>query len=380
MVVALTPIDAQPRALPADDDVLYAAIAARKPIDGLTFFVAVRTTRIYCRPGCPARTPMRKNVQFFATQDEAEAAGFRACLRCRPRDPSRADADADLVRRACRYVECAAEETEIVPNAASLAMALDVSTARLRCAFAAAAAMTPQQYIESVRVQRLKSALAGGRNATAAVYDAGYTSSSRVYEHAARRLGMTPATYARGGRGASIAYTIAESSLGLVLVAGTSRGICRIAFGGDPLQLADALHQEFPAAEVARDDDTLGAWAREVLQQIEGRAPSSELPLDIRATAFQWRVWEELRRIPRGQTRSYSEVAELIGNPAAVRAVAKACADNRAAIVIPCHRVNGKDGSLTGYRYGVERKRALQERERAESPTTTGARALSARG
>ncbi len=352
--------------LPADD-VLYEAIAARAPIAGVTFFVAVRTTGIYCRPGCPARTPMRKNVCFFASQDEAEAAGFRACLRCRPRDPSRADADADLVRRACRYVECAADETEIVPSATSLALALDVSTGRLRGAFAAAAGMTPQQYIESVRVQRLKSALADGQSATAAVYDAGYTSSSRVYEHAARRLGMTPATYARGGRGATIAYTIVESSLGRVLIAGTARGICRVAFGGDDGQLGDALRSEFPAADVGRDDDALGDWAREVLQRIEGRAPSGELPLDIRATAFQWRVWEELRRIPRGATRSYSEVGQLIGNPAAVRAVAKACADNHAAIVIPCHRVNGKDGSLTGYRYGIERKRALQEREREEA-------------
>jgi AraC family transcriptional regulator of adaptative response/methylated-DNA-[protein]-cysteine methyltransferase len=310
---------------------------------------------------------MRKNVCFFASQDEAEAAGFRACLRCRPRDASRADADAELVRRACRYVECAAEETEVVPNAASLAQALDVSSGRLRRAFAASAGMTPQQYIESVRVRRLKLALADGQSATAAVYDAGYTSSSRVYEHASRRLGMTPATYARGGRGATIAYTIVESSLGRVLIAGTARGICRVAFGGDDLQLGEALRAEFPAADVGRDDATLGDWAREVLQRIEGRAPSGELPLDIRATAFQWRVWEELRRIPRGATRSYSEVAELIGNPAAVRAVAKACADNRAAIVIPCHRVNGKDGSLTGYRYGIERKRVLQEREREEA-------------
>ena len=350
--------------VPTEDE-MYEAIAARRPIPGVTFFVAVRTTGIYCRPGCPARTPLRKNVTFFASPEEAERAGFRACLRCRPREASRTDADAELVRRACRYVECAADETDVMPTAGSLAEAMDVSASRLRAAFMQSAGMTPRQYIESVRVGRLKTALAGGKPATAAVYEAGFSSSSRVYEHAARRLGMTPATYARGGRGARIAYTVVESSLGRVLIAGTERGICRVAFGAEDVHLERALHEEFPAAsELRRDDDALGAWAREVLDRIEGCPASVELPLDIRATAFQWRVWEELRRIPRGATRSYSEVAERIGNPAAVRAVANACAGNRVAVVIPCHRVNGKDGSLTGYRYGIERKRALQQRER----------------
>ncbi|HEX5478331.1 MAG TPA: bifunctional DNA-binding transcriptional regulator/O6-methylguanine-DNA methyltransferase Ada [Dehalococcoidia bacterium] len=350
--------------VPTEDE-MYEAIAARRTIAGVTFFVAVRTTGIYCRPGCPARTPFRKNVTFFASPEEAERAGFRACLRCKPREASRTDADAELVRRACRYVECAADETDVMPTAASLAEAMAVGAARLRAAFVQSAGMTPRQYIESVRVSRLKTALAGGKPATAAVYEAGFSSSSRVYEHASRRLGMTPATYARGGRGASIAYTVVDSSLGRVLIAGTARGICRVAFGAEDAHLERALHDEFPAAmELRRDDDALGAWAQEVLDRIEGRPASVDLPLDIRATAFQWRVWEELRRIPRGATRSYSEVAERIGNPAAIRAVANACAGNRVAVVIPCHRVNGKDGTLTGYRYGLDRKQALQQRER----------------
>ncbi|MDE3095281.1 MAG: methylated-DNA--[protein]-cysteine S-methyltransferase [Chloroflexota bacterium] len=353
------------------DDEMWAAVAARRPVACRAFFLGVRTTRIYCRPGCPARLPMRKNVVFFATADAAERAGFRACLRCHPRGPSRADEQAALVQRACRYAECAAEETEVTPTAASLAQALGVSGARLRSAFAACAGMTPRHYIESLRVRRLKAALAGGRPATAAVYDAGYASSSRVYEHAAHRLGMTPATYARGGRGARIAYTVADSSLGRVLIAGTERGICRVSFGAGDDQLDAALRAEFPAADVRRDDIALGGWAREVLRRIDGMAPSADLPLDIRATAFQWRVWEELRRIPRGATRSYSDVAAAIGQPAAVRAVARACATNPAAIAIPCHRVNGKNGSLTGYRYGIARKRALQERERADSGAGT---------
>jgi len=358
--------------LPADDE-MWTAVETRTPIPGRAFFLGVRTTKIYCRPGCPARIPMRKNVLFFPTPDAAEAAGFRACLRCRPRDPSRGEQDAALMRRACRYIECAFEETGVMPSAASLAVALDVSRARLMRAFASGG-MTPYQYMETLRVRRLKDALAAGRSATAAVYDAGYSSSSRVYEHANRWLGMTPATYARGGAGARIAYTVAESSLGRVLIAGTKTGVCRIAFGASERQLAASLHDEFPAADVERDDAALGAWARELLRRIDGAVPAAEIPLDIRATAFQWQVWEELRRIPRGATRSYSEVAAAIGQPKAARAVARACHDNPAAIAIPCHRVNGKDGSLTGYRYGIERKRALQARER-DRPATASRRA-----
>ena len=360
------PMTTKPQAGLSDDE-MWAAVETRRPETGRPFFLGVRTTRVYCRPGCPARLPKRSNVVFFATADDAERAGFRACLRCRPRDPGRADEHTALVQRACRFAECAAEETEVTPTAAALAQALGVSSARLRRAFSACTGMTPHHYIESLRVRRLKAALAAGRSATSAVYDAGYTSSSRVYEHAARRLGMTPATYARGGRGARIAYTVADSSLGRVLIAGTERGICRVSFGDADDQLAAGLRAEFPAADLRRDDIALGGWARELLRRIDCMAPSIDLPLDIRATAFQWRVWEELRRIPRGATRSYSDVAAAIGNPAAVRAVARACATNPAAVAIPCHRVNGKDGSLTGYRYGVERKRALQERERAGS-------------
>jgi AraC family transcriptional regulator of adaptative response/methylated-DNA-[protein]-cysteine methyltransferase len=346
-----------------DDESRWAAVAARSfEHDGM-FVTAVTSTGIYCRPSCPARHPKRENVTFFRAPEDAAAAGFRACLRCHPDETSPSAADLDLVRRACRYTECAADETDVTPTLESLALSMHVTPTRLRRAFTRTAGVSPQQYLESVRLQRLKSSLSRGSSVTTAIYEAGYRSSSRVYEHASRRLGMTPATYAKRGRGARISYAIASSSLGRVLVGSTDKGLCRIAIGGPDEQLERLLASEYAEAEIVRDDERLGAVVEEILRRIEGYAPAAELPLDIQATAFQWRVWQELQRIPRGDTRSYAEIARSIGSPPAARAVGRACATNPVPIVVPCHRVNGSDGELHGFRWGLARKRELQERE-----------------
>ena len=346
-----------------DDEARWAAVRARSYDHDGMFVTAVRSTGIYCRPSCPARHPKRENVAFFRAPQDAAAAGFRACLRCHPDETSPSAADLDLVRRACRYTECAADETDLTPTLESLALSMHVTPSRLRRAFTRTAGVSPQQYLESVRLQRLKSSLSRGTSVTTAIYEAGYRSSSRVYEHASRRLGMTPATYAKRGRGVRISYAIASSSIGHVLVASTDKGLCRVAIGGPDEQLARLLSSEYAEAEIARDDERLGPVVEEILRRIEGYAPAAELPLDIQATAFQWRVWQELQRIPLGDTRSYAEIARSIGSPPAARAVGRACATNPVPIVIPCHRVNGGDGELHGFRWGLARKRELQERE-----------------
>ena len=346
-----------------DDASRWAAVTARSYEHDGMFVTAVRSTGIYCRPSCPARHPRRENVTFFRAPEEAAAAGFRACLRCHPDETSPSAADLDLVRRACRYTECAADETDVTPTLESLALSMHVTPSRLRRAFTRTAGVSPQQYLESVRLQRLKSSLSRGSTVTTAIYEAGYRSSSRVYEHASRRLGMTPATYAKQGRGVRITYAIASSSIGRVLVASTDKGLCRVAIGGPDEQLERLLASEYAEAEIARDDERLGSVVEEILRRIEGCAPAAQLPLDIQATAFQWRVWQELQRIPLGDTRSYAEIARSIGAPPAARAVGRACATNPVPIVIPCHRVNGSDGALHGFRWGLARKRELQERE-----------------
>jgi AraC family transcriptional regulator of adaptative response/methylated-DNA-[protein]-cysteine methyltransferase len=358
-----------------DDDARWAAVTARSHEHDGMFVTAVRSTGIYCRPSCPARHPKRENVTFFRAPQDAATAGYRACLRCHPDETSPSAADLDLVRRACRYTECAADETDVTPTLESLALSMHVTPSRLRRAFSRTAGVSPQQYLESVRLQRLKSSLSRGSSVTSAIYEAGYRSSSRVYEHASRRLGMTPATYAKRGRGVRISYAIASSSIGRVLVASTDKGLCRVAIGGPDEQLERLLLSEYAEAEIGRDDERLGAVVAEILRRIEGYAPAAELPLDIQATAFQWRVWQELQRIPFGDTRSYAEIARSIGSPPAARAVGRACATNPVPIVIPCHRVNGSDGKMHGFRWGLARKRELQEREAqsAHDAATNGA-------
>lgn len=342
------------------DDKRWAAVESRSDAP---FFYGVRSTRIFCRPTCPSRRPRRAVVEYFDTAAAAQAAGFRPCRRCDPLGAARGGIEREIVERACRHI---LEHPDRAISHAALAAAAGVPPSRLRAAFRRALGVTPRAFAMSARVGALKHHLRKGAAVTDAVYLAGYGSSSRVYEHAAARLGMSPATYGRGGRGATIAYTIQPSPIGLMLLAGTEAGVCAVQFGDSERALVDELRREYPAAEIHRGGGTLERWAGAVVRHLESRASHDlpNVPLDVRATAFQWRVWEELRRIPFGVTRSYTELAHATGQPRAVRAVARACATNPVALVIPCHRVVRQGGALGGYRWGLERKRRLIEREK----------------
>jgi AraC family transcriptional regulator of adaptative response/methylated-DNA-[protein]-cysteine methyltransferase len=333
--------------------------------DGV-FVYAVRSTGVYCRPSCPSRRPRRERVIFFSAPDAAERAGFRPCRRCRPENAAAADPRAALVRVACALIDA---HPEIPVRPSTLGARLGTSPHRLLRAFRAFLGISPRQYRDARRLERFKAALRHGRRGrvTPALYEAGYGSPSRLYERAHAQLGMTPATYGRGGRGMEIAYTVVPCPLGRLLVAATPRGICRIALGRRAGALARDLRAEFPAAAIRRDRGALAAWVAAILRYLDGRGRELDLPLDVRATAFQRRVWEALRKIPYGSTRSYSAVARALGQPRATRAVARACAANPAALVIPCHRVVRADGGLGGYRWGIARKRALLAAERARA-------------
>lgn len=323
------------------------------------FVYAVRSTGIYCRPSCPSRRPRRTQVTFFPEPAVAELAGFRACRRCRPQrrgQDGAADPAVELVRRVCRYLDA---HPDAPATLAVLAQAMGTTTHHLHRTFRRLLGISPREYREVVRVRRLQHHLKRGSRVSPAVYEAGFGSSSRVYERSDAVLGMTPATYAKGGRGARIAYAVVTSPLGQLLVAATERGVCRIALGDDAAALDADLRREFPAADIRRDRVALSRAVSAVLRFLEGQEASLDLPLDVQATAFQRRVWKALRRIPAGATRTYAEVARAIGSPTAARAVARACATNPTALVIPCHRVVREDGDLGGYRWGVARKRRL---------------------
>ncbi|HQX62276.1 MAG TPA: bifunctional DNA-binding transcriptional regulator/O6-methylguanine-DNA methyltransferase Ada [Thermomicrobiales bacterium] len=342
-----------------DDEARWQALVDQNPLFDGTFVVAVKTTHIYCRPICPARRPYRQNVTFYDTPDDAEAAGFRACLRCHPRD-ERPPAAA-MVERACAYLTANLDRTVTL---AELGKAVGLSPYYLQRTFTGITGVSPRAWADARRLETLKTQLRGGDDVTTALYDAGYGSSSRLYERAPGQLGMTPGTYRRGGQGMRIGWSIRNCALGRILVAATERGVSAIYIGDDDGTLEDALRHEYPAAEIERDDDRIGGWMDRVLDHVAGRRESLDLPLDVVGTAFQRRVWEALRTIPLGSTRSYAEVANSIGEPRAVRAVAQACAKNPTAITVPCHRVVRSDGSLSGYRWGAERKQALLDRER----------------
>lgn len=327
--------------------------------DGL-FYYGVRTTGIFCRPSCPSRRPRRANVSYFALPEAARAAGFRACLRCRPDGANLRDPQAELVQSVCRLIKRATEER---PNLDDVSEQLKLSRSHLRRLFKKLMGITPREYVEALRIDRFKGGVRAGQSVTEAMYEAGYGSSSRLYEKASAQLGMTPATYRKGGRGMTIRYTIIDSPLGLLLVAATEKGVCSVQLGDKPEELAGELRAEFPEADVQVDETGLQPQVRVLLDYLEGQRPHPDLPLDVQGTAFQRRVWEELRRIPPGQTASYGEIAGCIGQPSAARAVARACATNPVALVTPCHRVVGSDGSISGYRWGVARKRKLLERE-----------------
>jgi len=343
-----------------DDEAYWRAVLARDTrFDGRIFF-AVRSTGIYCRPSCPARRPRREQVVFFRIPEAAERAGFRSCSRCHPRDAAMTDPQVEMVRRACLYIESHVGE---LPTLEDLSAHTGVSPYHLQRVFKRVAGITPRQYAEAMRLDQFKAGVKKGATVTGAMYEAGYGSSSRLYERAPSQLGMTPADYRRGGKGVRISYTIAGCSLGRLLVAGTAKGICSVRLGDSDAVLEANLLSEYAAADVSRDDQALSGWVEQLLSHLDGRHPHLDLPLDVQATAFQWSVWEKLREIPYGSTRSYGEVARAMGRPTATRAVARACATNPVALVIPCHRVVREDKSLGGYRWGIERKRALLERE-----------------
>ncbi|HEY6059172.1 MAG TPA: bifunctional DNA-binding transcriptional regulator/O6-methylguanine-DNA methyltransferase Ada [Gemmatimonadales bacterium] len=336
-------------------------LARDRRYDG-AFVYAVRSTGIFCRPSCPSRRPRRSLVQFYPIPEAAEAAGFRACRRCRPTQVPAADPAVAVVRELCRTIDAHPDEPA---DLTTLGRRAGLSPHQVLRAFRRVLGISPKAYADGRRLDRLKASLKQHRHVSPAIYDAGYGSSSRVYERAASALGMTPSAYRRGGRGAEIRYTVAASPLGTLLVAATERGVCRISLGDAAPGLERDLRHEFPASTIRRDPGRLAAWVQRILRHLEGRAPHLDLPLDIRATAFQQRVWAELRKIPYGSTRSYRAVARAIGRPRASRAVSRACATNPVALAIPCHRVVREDGALGGYRWGIERKRALLERESA---------------
>ena len=345
-----------------------AVIARDSGFDG-RFVFAVSSTGIYCRPSCPSRRPLRERVSFFPLPEAAEQAGFRACRRCHPKRARLVDPHVTMVQRACRLIEKNQDETM---NLETLRKHLGLSSFHLQRTFKNIMGITPREYAEACRTNRFKSSVRGGESVTGAMYDAGYGSSSRLYERAGAELGMTPATYSRAGHEMVIDYATAKSPLGYLLVAATSKGICAVRLGDTAEALEADLRSEYAAAQIRKSDGPLDDALKQILDHLNGKQPNLALPLDIRATAFQRQVWQALQSIPYGATRSYSDVAKSIGRPQAVRAVARACASNPVALVIPCHRVIREDKSMGGYRWGLGRKEALLEKEKGWKPDGQG--------
>ena len=352
-------------ALPTAADRWRIVLARDRRFDG-TFVYAVASTGIYCKPSCPSRRPRVDNVEFYAVPEAAERAGFRACRRCKPGDVHARDPRVELVRRACRHLEQYPASADTLPT---LAKRVQTTAPRLIRAFRDILGVSPRQYRDAKRLALFKTALKRRSTVSPALYEAGFSSPSRVYERADRDLGMTPATYQRGGAGLEVRFTVVASSLGRLLVAGTARGICQVKLGDAAGPLEAELREEYTDADLRRDDGPLAGWTAAIVRHLEGQEPHLDLPTDVRATAFQRRVWDALKKIPCGETRSYSQLARAVGNPKATRAVARACATNPVAIVVPCHRVIREDGALGGYRWGVERKERLLNAERgSDSP------------
>ncbi len=344
-----------------ETDPRWEAFASRdKSADG-QFVAAVLTTGVYCRPGCPSRLPRRENVRFFATKEEAERAGFRPCKRCRPNADSIEERLSAAVTKASALIEAA----EGAPDFDAIAITVGLSRSHFHRAFKQIAGVTPGAYSNSLRERRAVAALNTGASVTEAIYGAGYSSSSRFYETLAPKLGLKPAGFAKGGAGEIIRFAVGECSLGSILVAATGKGICAIELGDDPQALAEGLQDRFPNAQLAGGDAGFEEIVARAVGLVEEPARGLGLPLHVRGTAFQLRVWEVLLDIKPGQTASYKEVAASAGVPDAVRAVAGAIASNKIAVAIPCHRVIRTGGALSGYRWGVERKAALLARERS---------------
>lgn len=344
------------------NDQRWEALVRRDPQSDGAFFYAVKTTGVYCRPICSARLPKRGNVEFFPGWADAERAGYRACRRCRPQQPTHPSLVSEAMARACRIIA----EAEESPSLQDLASAAGFSPFHFQRLFKRAVGVTPKAYAVACRARRFKENLREDRTVTRAMYEAGFGSSSRCYEKAATHLGMTPSQYRQGGVGQRIRHAIVRCDLGWVLVAATERGICAIEFDDSQDRLRDRLAERFPAAELRADDPEFAEWVERVLAALDRPARNIDLPLDVRGTAFQRQVWQALQAIPAGSTATYAEIAGKIGKPSAARAVARACATNPVAVLVPCHRVVRGDGGLGGYRWDLRRKRALLEREAAQ--------------
>ena len=344
---------------PTLDEARWAAVVARDGAFDGHFYYSVETTGIYCRPSCAARRPKRAHVRFHDTAAEAEAAGFRACKRCKPGQPSLVQLHAEKVAEACRLIEAAEDE----PRLDALARAVGLSPYHFHRIFKTVLGVTPKTYATAHRNKRVREELGRSATVTQAIYGAGFNSNGRFYATSSEVLGMTPSQFRSGAPNSEIKFAIGDCSLGSVLVAASDKGVCAILFGDDAETLRNDLRKQFPRARIVGGDKVFGQLAAEVIAFVEAPRIGLDLPLDVQGTAFQHRVWDALRRIPTGSTASYAEIAKAIGSPKSVRAVARACASNRIVVAIPCHRVIGSDGSLTGYRGGIERKRALLAKE-----------------
>jgi AraC family transcriptional regulator of adaptative response/methylated-DNA-[protein]-cysteine methyltransferase len=346
------------------DEARYKALVARDATCDGEFFYGVRTTGVFCKPSCGARTPKRENVSFHASVNDAMAAGFRACKRCRP-DELDSTLHADVITAVCRTIDDAVATDHAAPTLAALSVRAGFSPFHLHRLFRKATGLTPREYAVAARATKLRTALAERRTISEAIHDAGYSSTSRFYEQSTQRLGMTPSRAKRGGAGETVRFAVGQSSLGPILVAATEKGVCAIQFDDDPNVLVHALERRFPHATLVGDDAAFMETVATVVAFVDTPHSTLNLPLDIRGTAFQERVWQALTAITPGRTVTYTELAQAIGQPSAVRAVASACAANELAIAIPCHRVVRSTGELAGYRWGVERKHTILKREGA---------------
>lgn len=354
--------DAKQDAKTIEQDPRWQAVVERDAAADGRFYYSVATTGVFCRPSCPSRLARPEHVQFHASCEDAEEAGFRACLRCRPKDAPIAERHAAIIADICRMIEKAEE----VPALERLAREVSMSPFHFHRVFKAATGLTPKAYAAAHRSKRVRTELMNGDSTvTSAIYDAGFNSNGRFYETSNEVLGMTPSAFRDGGVSMQIRFAVAECSLGALLVACSEKGVCAILLGDDPETLVKDLQDQFPKAELLGGDNGFEAMVAKVVGFVEAPAIGLDLPLDVRGTAFQQRVWQALRTIPVGETASYSNIAERIGAPTSARAVARACAANKIAVAIPCHRVVRNDGGLSGYRWGVERKRSLLGREKA---------------
>ena len=351
---------------PMNEALAWESVLSRDASADDRLLYGVTTTGIYCRPSCPSRRPKRNNVAFFSSAEAAERAGFRACQRCRP---NRAKSTNGPVQLARDYIDRhVGDLTDARITLEVLSETSGLSPYHLQRKFKEQFGLSPAQYTRARKSERLKGELKRGETVSRATFGAGYGSSSRVYDDSDARLGMTPATYRRGGAGMEIGYVTTKTSLGTLLVAATDRGVCAVTLGDDAKSLEAELAREYPAATRTRVTDSsssLGAWVEKIVAVVDGESTRADTPIDVQASAFQWKVWRELQKIPFGETRTYTEIAEAIGSPHAARAVASACASNRVAVLIPCHRVLRQGGELGGYRWGVERKRSLVKKEQS---------------